>query len=97
MGTKSIAFSAICMVTCALFLVCACDNQVNLEWNLINVGADVRCHTAEQRNYLDGDYTKISAKGTEELSRPQAVTFSWSAENNGAAALTENYTLELSL
>lgn len=97
MGTKSKAFPAICMVTCALFLVCACDNQVNLEWNLINVGADVRCHTAEQRNYLDGDYTKISAKGTEELSRPQAVTFSWSAENNGAAALTENYTLELSL
>lgn len=99
MKTKGKAISAICVVTCALFLTCACNNEVSLDWNLANVGAEVRSHTTAQRNYVDGDYTKIStyAKGTEELSRPQAVNFSWSAENNGAQALAESYTVEISL
>lgn len=99
MKTKGKALSAICVSTCALFLTCACNNEVNLEWNLANVGAEVRCHTSAQRNYVDGDYTKIStyAKGAEELSRPQAVNFSWSAGNNGVTALAESYTVEISL
>ncbi len=99
MKTKGKVFAAISTGLCAMFLFCACNNQVQLDWQLSDVGSEVRCHTQVQAAYIDGDYTKISiyAKGTQELSRPQSVNFSWSAESNGAAAAVESYTVELSL
>ena len=99
MKTKGKVISALSTGLCALFLFCACDNQVQIDWQLTNVGIDVSCHTQAQAAYIDGDYTKIStyAKGTQELSRPQPVNFSWSAGSNGVAASAESYTVELSL
>ncbi len=98
MKTRGKVFAAISTSLCALFLFCACDNQVQLDWQLTDVGSDVSCHTKEQADYINGDYTKIStyAKGTQELSRPQSVNFSWSAQSNGAAVSAESYTVEIS-
>ncbi len=97
--TKGKVFSALSTGLCALFLLCACNNQVQLEWRLTDVGVGVSGHTQAQAAYIAGDYTKIStyANGTKELSRPQSVNFSWSAEDNGAAVSAESYTVELSL
>lgn len=90
-------FSLICIVLCALFVMCGCNSQtVACNWELANLGDDVSMHTPDQNSYLAGKYTDISkyANGTKELSRPEAVRLSWSAESEEQIAV-EYYTVEI--
>lgn len=54
-------------------------------------GMTVGFHTAKQAKYLAGDYSKVKsyAKGTKELSKPEAVCFTW-ASSSGATEYTLN-------
>ena len=90
--------STLCVVLCALLVICACSPQaLACEWNLAEFSSDVVIHTDKQSMYLAGDYNAISsyAKGNEELSRPNAVHLSWSADFDGEKATIAHYEVEL--
>lgn len=55
----------------------------------------VTLHTKKQENYLTGNYNGIIiSTGKKELSRPEAVAFSW--KYNGESAENVQYTLKIS-
>lgn len=94
---KKTLVSCISVVMCGLFLFCSCA-QTKYELKLFALGDDVSIHTTEQAAYLaQQDYTKISANGLSESSRPNAVHFEWeaiaTAEN---APAIEEYVLQIS-
>lgn len=90
--------STLCILLCALLVLCACtpSTTVKCNWQLTNLGDVVSIHTTAQSNYLAGDYNKISsyAKGAAELSRPECVSLSWSVEPLEQIEV-ESYTVEI--
>lgn len=95
-GKKIIATFGI--VLCMLLVLCGCtSNQtVNCNWELADLGYNVRLHTREQNAYLAGDYTFIDsyADGKQELSHPESVQLCWYAELKKHLEIT-NYTVEI--
>lgn len=85
-----------CLIVVAAFT--GCGSEQACTWSLTPIEDGVDFHTAKQKQYLEDDYTKIStyAKGTSELSRPEAITFEWSAAPKKAGLTVEGYTLEIS-
>lgn len=86
---------------CACFLLVAATGcaEADYRWELADLGREVCLHTQKQAEYLDGVYSGISsyAKGTEELSRPEPVHFTWEAEPvAGTKGTVEKYTVEIS-
>ena len=94
-NTKKV-ISAICIVLSILFVLCGCNRTVACSWALVELDEDVSVHTSAQSEYLAGDYRKISnyAKGTQELSRPNALQLSWSAEPKEQVAISD-YVVEI--
>ena len=97
MSTSKKVTSIICIVLCALLVLCACKPTVKCDWKLFEFDDDVSFHTEDQAAYLAGDYNKIStyAKGDKELSRPNAVRLSWTANYNTDKAELTQYVVEI--
>lgn len=96
MKTGKRVISTLCILLCLLFVLSGCNQAVKCSWELSNPGDSVSIHTVKQSMYLEGSYLDISkyAKGTEELSRPDAVQLSWSATPEEQIAV-ERYTVEI--
>lgn len=93
--------NALCFVVCALLVLNGCAATANetaeLSWNLADLGGGVEFHTLPQGLYLAGDYGDIFdyAKGTEEMSRPEPIRLSWTAEPQGKMSAVEEYEVEI--
>ncbi len=82
------------LLLCLAFSLCGCgERKATVNWELDEVGT-VELHTPLQLSYLSGNYNDILqyASGMEELSRPAALTLSWSAEPQGG--VISSYTVE---
>lgn len=90
--------SVLCILLCSLLVLCACNpsSTVQCNWQLVDLGNGVSQHTVKQGLYLAGDYLDIAkyAKGSEELSRPEPVRLSWSAEKSEEVSIV-NYTVTI--
>lgn len=82
-----------------LFVLCSCGAP-KYTFSLCDLGGEVSFHTDLQRQYLENDdYNSITtyAKAVEELSRPNAVRLSWTANpNSKKAPEIVKYTIQLS-
>ena len=65
---------------------CNCLFLFGCEDEKIYIDETFQIHTEEQANYLEGDYKYISlyADGSEELSKPNAITISWDNITNAS-------------
>lgn len=79
-------------------LAACADNSARCEWNLTPIDDEVCFHTELQQSYLKDDYSNINkyAKGTAELSRPEAVKFEWEATPVTEGVTVTQYALEIS-
>lgn len=96
MKFKTAFITALSGALCAIFLVTACSKPDSAVALSLSVG-NVAIHTGVQAEYLaDDDYANIAvyAKGTEELSRPEAVRLEWSS--NAEESEISQYTVEIS-
>lgn len=89
--------AGMCALLSGLMLFGACTSA-DYTWNIVELGDNVNFHTQIQAEYLAlDDYTKISATGMAELSRPEAVKLEWSAEDStGKLSTIESYVVEIS-
>jgi protein-tyrosine phosphatase len=73
------------------------NDSVRCDWELTYIGA-AETHTEAQANYLADAYDRVAeyANGTEELSRPSAVRFEWSAVPREKGVALQEYALEIS-
>lgn len=94
MKTKRLALSGVTVLLSSLCLFCSCM-QTDFALKLGDVGEDISFHTAVQAEYLaQSDYTKMTAEGKEELSRPQPLHLDWSVTTGEASSVTE-YVLQV--
>ncbi len=102
---KKLMTSLLAIATCcSLVCVSSCDILNDLlgvekyEWTLAELGNEVDFHTQAQKAYIAGPLNSIStyANGQAELSRPEAVEFSWkvSAKDDSAISV-KSYKLEI--
>jgi protein-tyrosine phosphatase len=94
---KKTVIALLCSGTFA-FASCTVDlaHWARCDWRDVTASAEI--HTEAQAEYLADAYNSVAkyADGTEELSRPNAVHFEWSASVLTRGTTIEQYILELS-
>lgn len=98
MKTKNLPLAIVSILSCCIVAFSACKTDY-YDWTLIDLGNNVNFHTQLQTSYLlDSDYANINAyaKGTAELSRPEAIKFTWASTAMENAPKITSYELQIS-